>query len=385
MEDLFLLPEELDEDIEQEESELLENKIEEENIDAPIKLDYKLTTCAERAALVERIVAQTPPASLTNRYLEILGDYIMGGITKEERREHKYLTDNRMITINKREVSLEGMVEKFENGEDGIYNLMTNDKNIIFAPKISITKQDIEEVPGLQELRDAIAQIEAESKSATGRRKYLLKKQLIEMRRDQYILKSAYKPIMATSPSTVKSQNKIDLAERRWIDKDGNPQSEGLVSFFNPDHISALMRNYNALKIETKGKHWSDFYYLMTDFDALLLRALQHEPLYFDIVKMKMNNKTNAEIQILLKAKYNKEHTVQYISSLWCNKIPKLIAEQAQNDYLIWYYANEKPDAWKQCSCCGERKPAHPRFFTKDKTTRDGYYGKCKACRNKKK
>jgi hypothetical protein len=84
-------------------------------------------------------VAQTPPQQLTNRYLEILGDYIMGGIDKEEKKQHLYLTDNRMITVNKRETSFEGLAEKFENGEDGIYNLMTNDKNIIFTPKVSIT------------------------------------------------------------------------------------------------------------------------------------------------------------------------------------------------------------------------------------------------------
>jgi hypothetical protein len=56
----------------------------------------------------------------------------MGGITKEEKKEKLYLTDNRRITIEKWETSFEGLAEKFENGEDGIYNLMTNDKNILF-------------------------------------------------------------------------------------------------------------------------------------------------------------------------------------------------------------------------------------------------------------
>lgn len=45
-----------------------------------------------------------------------------------------------MVTINKRETSFEGLISKFENGEDGIYNLITEDKNIIFTPKISITE-----------------------------------------------------------------------------------------------------------------------------------------------------------------------------------------------------------------------------------------------------
>jgi len=37
-----------------------------------------------------------------------------------------------MTTVNKRETSFEGLISQFENGEDGIYNLISNNKNIIF-------------------------------------------------------------------------------------------------------------------------------------------------------------------------------------------------------------------------------------------------------------
>lgn len=77
-------------------------------------------------------------------------------MTKQERKTKIINTDNRMITINKRETSFEGLVSKFENGEDGIYNLITEDKNIIFTPKISITEEDVNEIPALKELREAI-------------------------------------------------------------------------------------------------------------------------------------------------------------------------------------------------------------------------------------
>jgi len=48
---------------------------------------------------------------------------------KQEKKERKILTDNRLVTINKRETSFEGLVSQFENGEDGIYGIMTEDKN----------------------------------------------------------------------------------------------------------------------------------------------------------------------------------------------------------------------------------------------------------------
>jgi hypothetical protein len=65
---------------------------------------------------------------------------------KQEKKEKKIITENRMATINKRETSFEGLVSKFENGEDGVYNLMTKNKNIIFQPKVTITKKDLEEI-----------------------------------------------------------------------------------------------------------------------------------------------------------------------------------------------------------------------------------------------
>ena len=48
---------------------------------------------------------------------------------------------------------------KFENGEDGIYNMIINDKNVILTPKYEITKEDIESIPELKSLRANIDEI----------------------------------------------------------------------------------------------------------------------------------------------------------------------------------------------------------------------------------
>ena len=89
-----------------------------------------------------------------------------------------------MATINKRETSFEGLVGQLENGEDGVYNLIKNDKNIIFQPKVSITKKDLEEIPPLRQLRDAIESWEKLLKKTTGRDAFIIKRSLIEMRKD---------------------------------------------------------------------------------------------------------------------------------------------------------------------------------------------------------
>jgi hypothetical protein len=69
---------------------------------------------------------------------------------KQEKKERKLLTDNRMATVTKRETSLEGLVSQLENGEDGIYNLVSDNKNTIFQPKVTITKKDLEDIPDLR-------------------------------------------------------------------------------------------------------------------------------------------------------------------------------------------------------------------------------------------
>ena len=141
------------------ENENIEEQLAEEEISPSIKLDYTLQSPTERNELVKKIIEQTPPEKLTNRYLEILTDYIIFAMDKEERKKKKILTDNRMVTVNKREMSFEGLVGKLENGEDGIYNMLNDSKNIIFTPKLEITQKDIDEIPALKELTEEIKKL----------------------------------------------------------------------------------------------------------------------------------------------------------------------------------------------------------------------------------
>lgn len=120
-----------------------------------IKLDYTLKTTEERLALINQILEEDPNPN--EQYLEILANYLVFCMEKEERKQRKIITDNRLTTINKRETSYEGLVAKFENGEDGIYNILdTGNKNVIFQPKISITQEDIERVPEIQQAIDSV-------------------------------------------------------------------------------------------------------------------------------------------------------------------------------------------------------------------------------------
>ena len=293
-----------------------------------------------------------------------------------------------MGTINKREISYEGLVSQLESGEDGLYNLIAeNSKNIILQPKVTITKKDIEEIPPLRELREAIEKWEEMLKTATGRDAFIIKRTLIEMHKDQYIIKNAYRRPIVLSQSSHTSASLIPLNSEEWVEYDDNDIPDircSGVSFLNKKVVSEVLQVFPALKAHSTTDFQNDLWYFCQDFEKLLEEALEDYPIYQRIVYYKMMRMPNIEIQAALKEEFNFTHSVEYISALWRNKIPNTIAKKAQDDFITWYFTFEEYGTWKKCSRCGQVKLAHTRFFSINKTSKDGFYSICKRCRNQK-
>lgn len=344
------------------------------------KLDYTLESPEERKQLVEKILEEVP--NPTSQYLESLADYLVLCMEKQERKERKVLTDNRMTTVNKRETSYEGLVSQLESGEDGIYNMMNNSKNIIFQPKVMITQRDVEEIPGMKQLRDAIKMWEIKLRTVSGRQAYIVKNTIIELRKDQYVLKNAYRRPIILNQIT-HSRNYIPLDSDFDFDDDGFIIPEG-VNLCNPKVVSAILCNYSLCKQESWGEFDKDLWYLMQEFDDVADAALKDYPLYDKICEYKVDGLPNAEIQDRIQQEFGIKHSQEYISSLWRNKIPQIIASEAEDRLLNWYMLNEMKGKYKRCSRCHEIKLAHNKYFSKNKTSRDGFYSICKECRNKK-
>ena len=345
-----------------------------------LKLDYTLESPEERKQLVEKILEECP--NPTPQYLETLADYLVLCMEKQEKKERKLLTENRMATVNKRETSFEGLVSQLENGEDGIYGMISNDKNQIFQPKVMITKKDVEEIPGLAQLREAIKMWEQKLKTASGRDAFIIKTAIIELRKDQYILKDAYrKPIIPKN--ITRSRHFTPLESDFSFDDEGYVIPEG-VSLCDPKVVSAILCNYSLMKQESWGEFEKDLWYLMQEFDEVADAALKEYPLYDRICEYKVDGLQNIDIQEKIQEEFGIKHSVEYISSLWRNKIPKLIASEAEDRLLNWYFLTEMKGKYKKCSRCGEIKLAHNKYFSKNKTSKDGFYSICKCCRNSK-
>lgn len=353
-----------------------------------IKLDYSLTNIQDRIDLVNKILEENPNPS--NAYLEILSTYIIVPIEKEERKaqkkkENSVLTENHLSVINDHEISYEGLVSKLENGEDGIYNLMADKtKKLPLKPKKEpITTRDLEEIPPLKDLRDAIAAWEQKAKTATGRDAYIIRKTIIELRQEQYTIRDIFrKPV--TAHNVTHSRPMIPLDESYAIDKDGNITTTG-VSLCNEKVCSAILCNYNYFKRACYGKFDSDLWYLMEDFDNLYKEVVTDAfPIYDLLVQDKIKGYQNSEIQKDIFDSFGVRHSLEYISILWRHKIPALLAARAQEDLLSWHYLTVEKGKYKKCTRCGQIKLAHNHYFSKNNTSKDGFYSICKECRNKK-
>ena len=209
-----------------------------------IKLDYSLNSPQERLALVEKILEENPNPN--SAYLEILADYLIFCMEKEEKKEKKILTENRLSTVNKRETSYEGLVSQFENGEDGVYNITNNDKYVIFQPKISITKKDRAEIPELEQTDSAIAAWDKRVRNSEGKDAFIAKKALIETRKDQYTIKQHRNPPVQAM-HLVHSEHYRVLPGRTYLDENQNVCSEG-ITLVNPQVCSIILCNYSKLR-----------------------------------------------------------------------------------------------------------------------------------------
>lgn len=145
------------------------------------------------------------------------------------------------------------------------------------------------------------------------------------------------------------------------------------------------MCNYSYLKSAADNDHDSDLWKLLEEFDDVADKALKQYPLYRTLMECKIDELQNIEIQQKLQETYGTTHSLEYISSLWRKKIPEIIASKAEDIYLNWYYTEKEYGKWKKCSRCGEIKLAHNKYFSKNGTSKDGFYSICKCCRNNKK
>ena len=89
--------------------------------------------------------------------------------------------------------------------------------------------------------------------------------------------------------------------------------------------------------------------------------------------------KKNQEIREIINKKYGKSYTINYISTIWTQKICGEIAEAArihEQEFLL----RDDEKAWKKCNTCGKLKLRNSDMFVKKAKAVDGLSNRCKIC-----
>jgi len=113
------------------------------------------------------------------------------------------------------------------------------------------------------------------------------------MRQDQYVIKTSYKqPVYCLN--AVKNFNSMRFDDDITVDSEGQIKDRSLISFMNPVHVSALLRNYSKLKEDCYGKFYTDGYYMIASLEKIVDEALKDKyPFYYSLLIYKIDGKSN--------------------------------------------------------------------------------------------
>lgn len=379
-----------------------------------LDLDFTIETSKERQEFIKQyIIGKT----FTKKELSTIADYILYG--KDE--DGTSVVDRKEVEIDtkygsyktKRPESLEELMESPAFNENIFIKT-----NIYKKIKPKIDREKDSDVPGIQELWKTIDYYQhlidvkegkVEDKNArvlTDTEAYKIKHHIIELRRQQFVLRDSVKPVLFfnspihTPPQSASSEIGWDsnpdfsiaplglittkpkrfkkIFELEEYDYQYNKNAKVILDFRNPKHIYYLLEFYEDFLINSEGNPESllddiiqtlDFYIELAELDEVKLEILRLKKIKTPVI----------EIQEILKKKFNTTHSTNYISTIYKQKICGAIAEAAQLHYDM-YMERENRSMWKKCNQCGELKLMDPRVFMRKSRSSDGYNNKCKKC-----
>lgn len=383
------------------------------------KLDFSLVTAEERAQFVNDIDL----TQLTPNQIELCANYILYGKDENGKSE----VDKKNIYINTkynsysraRPESLDLLMEN-PNFDEGLANRgNTHYKKVkpvidrVKDANIPTMKELWECIDNLQHILDVnLGKVDDPAiKKLSDTEIYKLKHTLIDIRRSQYYLKDIFKPtkyMPINKFNYVPIEGEFDIiwndaqsnyafAPMGLIGKVGvakevfenvrnvgycpdlyNRKAKYIVDFTNPKHVYEILEHYEDLVSASEYKMdnlWGD---IARTIDYYIDKANLKEQHYI-ILDMKKKKKSNKAITEYLHEKFGLNHTENYISTIWTQKICGEIAAAAKNHYEE-FLMRDDDSAWKCCNTCGEEKFLNGRFFVKKSRSKDGYSNRCKCC-----
>lgn len=306
--------------------------------------------------------------------------------------KHSIITSNRWQTINKREVYLE-QYNTNSNDNFNIFDIYSENhkefetKNKLLCVKNKITKEDLQN-KYIGQIQESINNLKLKIDDPNYPYKEdipKLKKIIIELRKDQYLIKNYIHSPIIFNKLIFNHKNNINYYQQTGYVKDNNFYyiNDSTIYFSKEQHISALIQNYSILKFNSKKDVQSTIYWILIDFENLLqefFKTCDNEK-YKDILMYKLYGYSNEFINNFLMRKYQKQYSSSYLSSIINNVLPKLIVDKYKEITTEWLYTFKIKGKWKKCTKCKKIKLANTYNFHKNKKGKYGLHSFCKECK----
>lgn len=186
---------------------------------------------------------------------------------------------------------------------------------------------------------------------------------------DQFFSKPYLSNLNFKAVDLEKTIEELKLEEKPYFD------------FRNKEHIYQLCLAYYEIKDQVKDQPDSALNNLLWTLDFYIEKAnlTDQQKLIVEGKKLRLLNK---DICQKLMDELGIYHQENYVSTIW-NRACGLIAEAADLHYDEWC-CKDYEKAWKVCSCCGEKLLRDPRNFVRKAKSIDGLTHRCKKCDAKK-
>jgi hypothetical protein len=405
-------------------------------------LDFSLENVEDRVNFVQNYVQQE--SSLSHSDLELLSNYILW-CDKYHDKSQPYLFEKNKFSpwqnSDDKVVSLDALIEKMNELGTPIHTtnvpLKVTQKKVLKKEQIVTYMEKHKDAPAtkafqtlwqsIRELENQIAAYENGQMPQWNENLYnRAKRHLVHLRQSQYqiwdgIKEGNYAPHenlkMWWSVQMRGMVNILPFEDKRLLIGDVNPADhfdnttfrafcgeklrEGdakikemennpklrYFDFRESSHVRALLEHYEELAMNI-GEN--DVY------DApqveMLLRYLEYyvkranlSEIDNTILQMKLRHCSNEDIKVALMKYYNKEHSINYISTIFTKRIINAIIEQVERHYKLIEYIMCGPTVFKQCVKCGKWKPRNGDYYLKRSAASDGFTNYCKECKHGKK
>ena len=199
----------------------------------------------------------------------------------------------------------------------------------------------------------------------------------LSIRYNAPLYKKLFNPERFPAPDDFNEKELKEISSLLWTPA---PSTQDAFDFSNEEHLYKFYSFYSNLEEKIHDEELGEDSALVQFMNtARAYEGLaQLEPLHTDLLKWKIQKKSNSEIQDLIKEKYNHSYQINYISTLYCKALKK-IAETAAFHKTVCENLFF-PENFKKCKDCGRSLLLTERDWVKRARSKDGFSPRCKHC-----